>query len=187
MMALSRRFVALLPLLIFLLLACAFAFLLLRGGQRMPAPSPLVGQTAPNFTLTRIDGFDAPLLTPHHLASGKPVLLNFFASWCGPCRAEHPALLALGEEGVPIYGINYKDGPQDARRYLTTLGNPYRFLGADPKGRAGLALGITGVPESFVISGEGKILAHIPGPITEENLENVIRPALAQAAGLNRP
>ncbi len=108
-------------------------------------------------------------------------LVNFWASWCGPCRAEHPSLARLAAEGVPIYGINYKDEPEKALGFLGELGNPYAGIGADPAGRTAIDWGLYGVPETFVIDGEGRILLRFAGPITERSLASDIRPAIAAA------
>jgi cytochrome c biogenesis protein CcmG/thiol:disulfide interchange protein DsbE len=109
-------------------------------------------------------------------------LVNFWASWCGPCRVEHPTLVQLGAEGVTIHGVNYKDEPQNALRFLAELGNSYAAIGADTTGRTGLLWGLYGVPETFVIDGEGRIVLRFAGPVTQRVLEETIRPAMRAAA-----
>src|SRR3546814_1897837 len=105
------------------------------------------------------------------LAGSGVVMVNFFASWCVPCRAEHPHLTAFVEEtGIPLYGINHRDKPEDAAAWLAELGNPYRRIGADP-GRAAVEWGVTGVPETFIIDGEGRIRYHHRGPLVPEVIE----------------
>lgn len=143
-------------------------------------PSALVGQSAAAVQLTPLG--DLPGFSQSDLADGKVKIVNFWASWCAPCRAEHPNLMRLRDEGLPIYGVNYKDKPEAALAFLSDLGNPFQRVGADGTGRMGIDWGLYGVPESFVIDGEGKVLLRFPGPITERALEVEIRPALAGAA-----
>ena len=114
-------------------------------------PSARQGQIVPDVVLTAFDGkqsFDAEALK-----GGGVKLVNYWASWCAPCRAEHPNLEALATEGVPIYGINYKDNPNDATAFLNELGDPYAGLGADQQGRTALEWGLYGVPETYVVDG----------------------------------
>lgn len=178
----AHRLVFLFPLFIFAALAIIFASLLEKGSRHGPAPTALVGSIVPDFTLNPVAGVDTPLLTSEAMKKGELIVLNVFASWCGPCRIEHPELVKLAQAGVIIYGINYKDMPEDARRYLNSVGNPYRALGADKDGRVFIALGLSGVPESFVIDGKGRVAAHVPGPLTADLVASVIRPALKLSA-----
>jgi cytochrome c biogenesis protein CcmG, thiol:disulfide interchange protein DsbE len=143
-------------------------------------PSTRVGQPAPALTTTDLGDLDP--VTAEALAAEGAKLVNFWASWCAPCRVEHPNLEALGaEEGVPIYGINYKDEPDKALGFLDELGNPYAATSADAEGRTARDWGVYGVPETYVLDGEGRVLARVAGPVTERTLERTIRPALAQA------
>jgi cytochrome c biogenesis protein CcmG/thiol:disulfide interchange protein DsbE len=106
-------------------------------------------------------------------------MVNFFASWCVPCRAEHAYLTAFSEEsGVPLYGINHRDKPEDAAAWLAELGNPYQRIGADP-GRAAVEWGVTGVPETFVIDGAGRIRWHHRGPLVPQVIERDLKPLIA--------
>lgn len=139
-------------------------------------PSTLVGRAAPVVEAVPLG--DLPPLTNAVLRAPGVKLVNFWASWCAPCRAEHPMLEKLKAEGVAIHGVNYKDDPAKAQAFLAELGNPYATIGAD-NGRMALNWGVYGVPETFVIDGEGKVLLRYAGPITGQELERVIRPALA--------
>jgi cytochrome c biogenesis protein CcmG/thiol:disulfide interchange protein DsbE len=109
-------------------------------------------------------------------------LVNIWASWCGPCRIEHPALMQLAAEGVTLHGINHRDEPANARGFLAELGDPFTLVGVDRTGRAGVEWGVYGVPETFVINGRGEIVYKHVGPIQGSDLEKRIRPAIARAA-----
>jgi len=123
--------------------------------------------------------------TPRHaaaqLAQELTRLTSPWASWCAPCRVEHPKLETLADEGIPIYGVNYKDKPGNALGFLDELGDPYAAIGADAKGRMALDWGLYGVPETYVIDGSGEIVLRFAGPITDQILENTIRPAIREA------
>jgi cytochrome c biogenesis protein CcmG/thiol:disulfide interchange protein DsbE len=136
-----------------------------------------LGQVAPNIEGTLLDG--KPFSLQAH--KGKVVLVNFWASWCEPCRAEHPVLDALQKEGVVIYGVNYKDTPDAAGKFLAEMGNPYAKIGADA-GPMALDWGVYGVPETYVINGQGVVILRLAGPITAENLDSLVRPAMEKAA-----
>jgi cytochrome c biogenesis protein CcmG/thiol:disulfide interchange protein DsbE len=144
-------------------------------------PSALEGREVPAVEVVPLG--DGLTVTDAALREPGVKLVNFWASWCAPCRAEHPVLKALAEEGIRINGINYKDEPGKALGFLAELGNPYVALGADASGRMGLNWGLYGVPETFVIDGEGKVVLRYAGPITKEILESTIRPAIDAAAG----
>ena len=144
-------------------------------------PSALLDKPVPAFELPPVPGLETPGLAASDLESGGPVLLNVFASWCVPCRAEHPILTELTErEDVPLYGIDYKDKAEDAVAWLEELGNPYAAIGHDLDGRAGIEWGITGVPETFVIDGKGVIRYRHAGPLTEQLVREEIVPVLEQ-------
>jgi cytochrome c biogenesis protein CcmG/thiol:disulfide interchange protein DsbE len=171
-----KRLWALTPLLIFAALAFAFGAMLLRGGgERGFSQNGLVGAAAPAYALERLDGGEK--LTSQTYA-GKPHLVNFFASWCVPCRQEHPMLEKMAAAGIVIVGVDYKDAPASARALLVDLGNPYAVVGLDSDGRTGLDYGVTGVPETFVIGADGKIVATHRGPIDDATVRNKIEPAL---------
>ncbi len=143
-------------------------------------PSAFVGQYAPRVAVTPMA--ELPDFSDATLRDGKVKIVNFWASWCAPCRAEHPNLARLAAEGLPIYGVNYKDKPEAALSFLAELGNPFAAVGADESGRMGIDWGLYGVPESFVIDGQGRVVLRFPGPITERVMDSDIRPALAKAA-----
>lgn len=136
----------------------------------------------PELTLTTLegrDGFDPATIEGAYI-------LNVWGSWCGPCRAEHPVLMALRAEGYAIYGLNWRDTPEDANAFLDELGDPFRGVMQDVDGRSVDALGITGAPETLVIGSDGRILARWPGAITTGALRTSIYPALERDARRNR-
>lgn len=168
-----------LPPVIFIALAVMFYVGMNRDDPRA-LPSTREGQVAPPLTLSELGG-GAPFGAEELQADGVK-LVNFWASWCTPCRAEHPQLEQLAREGVVIYGINYKDDPSKALRFLSDMGNPFTALAADPQGRTAIDWGLYGVPETFIIDGNGVVVKRFAGPITVKVLEETIRPAMAQAA-----
>jgi len=143
-------------------------------------PSALAGRQAPAVQVAPL-GDGAPF-TDASLREPGVKLVNFWASWCAPCRAEHPMLTALAAEGIPVYGVNYKDTPDNALAFLADLGNPFAAMGQDATGRMALNWGLYGVPETFVIAADGTVMLRFAGPITAQELERTIRPALAEAA-----
>jgi cytochrome c biogenesis protein CcmG/thiol:disulfide interchange protein DsbE len=156
------------------------------GGDPGRLPSALEGKRLPSFSLAW-QGKEAAL-TARDLVTGQPVLLNVFASWCGPCRDEHPLLMQLAAQGVPIFGLNMKDAPDAAQRFLGQLGNPYRAIGADRSGRVGIELGVYGVPETFVLDAQGRVLTRYAGPLTPDVLKTEILPYLASPSlGVSKP
>ncbi|WP_170564696.1 DsbE family thiol:disulfide interchange protein [Ruegeria atlantica] len=142
-------------------------------------PSAREGQPAPPVVLTEFPG--KTLFDDATLRDGEVKLVNYWASWCAPCRAEHPNLEALSEEGIPVYGINYKDQLNNAEAFLNELGDPYESIGRDEQGRMALDWGLYGVPETYVIDGEGTIILRFAGPITQRVIESTLRPALEKA------
>ena len=148
-------------------------------GQGNELPSALIGQPAPEVAVEPIGAM--PELTDAMLRDGEVKIVNFWASWCAPCRVEHPNLTLLAQEGVPIYGINYKDLDRNATAFLQELGDPYLAAGADPSGIYALDWGVYGVPETFVLDGDGTILFRMAAPITSRELEGRLRPALDAA------
>jgi cytochrome c biogenesis protein CcmG/thiol:disulfide interchange protein DsbE len=141
-------------------------------------PSPLIGKPVPEFALPPVKGRTLGLSGAD--LKGEVSLVNVFASWCVACRDEHPILMNLRSEGfVPIHGLNYKDRPEDAARWLDTLGDPYARTGADLDGRVGIDWGVYGVPETFVVDRDGRIAYKFIGPVTPEVLEQKLRPLIA--------
>lgn len=143
-------------------------------------PSAREGQTAPPLQLTEMQGKE--MFTADTLRDGKVKLVNFWASWCAPCRVEHPNLDVLSREGIPIYGINYKDDPANAAAFLDELGDPYVAIGVDGQGRTALDWGLYGVPETYVVAGDGTIMLRFAGPVTQRVISETLRPALDAAA-----
>jgi len=174
----AAKFLILLPPLLFLALAVLFYVGMHRDNQTLP--SMLVGHQAPKVEATALGNL--PILTDADVTAPGVKLVNFWASWCQPCRAEAPMLKELQAKGVTILGVNYKDKPDAALGFLGEAGNPYAKVGADGSGRMGIDWGIYGVPETFVIDGKGKVLARLPGPISPESMKQTIAPAMAQAA-----
>lgn len=171
-----RNFLMALPPALFAVFA-GVAFVALRTENRDELPSALTGRQAPPLTAAKAFA-GAAGLDDASLRDGTPTLVNFWASWCGPCRLEHPVLKALSESGVRVVGINYKDAPDKAAAFLAELGDPYAAIAADPTGRVGIDWGIYGVPESFVVGGDGAVLMRYPGPLTTEIVAKRIMPAL---------
>ena len=164
-----RRLVILLPLLIFVALAGVFGWRVLDGADRSVLPSALIGRSAPDDAFPSL-GDTLPGVDPADFA-GKVTLVNIFASWCGPCRVEHPELLALSSTpGLTLVGVNYKDTVEKGRAFLADLGNPYDAIGMDPDGRKSIDWGVTGVPETFLVGPDGVVRAKQVGPMTKEAL-----------------
>ncbi len=161
----SKRLGYLLPVIVFVVIGIGLGIGLTRDPSTLP--SALIDKPVPTFDLPPLDvaGIDKPGLASTDL-TGKVQLVNIFASWCGPCRAEHPYLMRMARDGVALQGFNYKDNPGDAAQFLNELGDPYERIGADRNGRAGIDWGVYGVPETFVIDAEGKIRHKHVGPIT---------------------
>ena len=171
-----RRLLYVLPVLLFLGLAGYFALALRPGYDPRSLPSAMIDKEAPAFDL-------AGLATPQGVSrdglKGRPAVINFFASWCVPCRVEHPLLMRLAErEHIPIYGIDYKDKPEDARKLLAQFGDPYARVGMDSDGRTGLDFGVYGVPETYVLDSAGHIRKRFVGPLTAQEVEQELLPLL---------
>ena len=179
-----RRWLAYVPLLAFMGLAWLL-FERLGAGDPASIPSVLIGQSAPPLNLPGLDG--APGLTDADLRSGHVSVVNVFGSWCEPCRLEHPNLMALAADpelkakGVAIYGVAQKDSAENVLRFLGAKGDPYAKVGLDPDNRAGIDWGVYGVPETFVVSGDGKLVFKLVGPMSAEALGSVVKPQIRKA------
>lgn len=176
-----RGLLFLLPLVIFLGLSAVFLLQLLSGRDISVVPSALIGQPAPLTKLeplegTNLPGFDAEMFR------GKVTLVNVWGSWCVPCRQEHPMLMELAQdERIQLAGINYKDQPQNALRFLGELGNPYDLIGVDQNGRAVIDWGVYGVPETFVVGPDGIIRYKHVGPLSQKAVLEQILPEVEKA------
>lgn len=177
----SPRVLAFLPLIAFALLAAVFFFQLISGKDSSVIPSALIGMPAPETSLPPLEPTGLPGLESSAF-KGKVTLVNVWASWCGPCRAEHPLLMQLAEDGrFELAGINQKDPPENATRFLASLGNPYTAIGRDNTGRAGIEWGVYGVPETFVVDADGLITFKHVGPLTEAAIADGLMPAIEEA------
>lgn len=181
-----RLGVVLAPLAIFGLMAGLFAFAL-KTGDPSKLPSALIGRPAPKLTLAPLDGVieaGKPVagITPADIQRGTPVVLNFWGSWCLPCLDEHPLLVELKQKhGVALLGVNHKDQAANARRFLARYGNPFVAIGTDGDGRAAIEWGVYGMPETFVIDGQGTVVFKHVGPLNATAIETKLLPALAKA------
>ena len=183
--ALRRRLIVLIPLAAFLALAALFMFRL-GAGDPSRIPSALIGHVAPQTILPPLaglerDGKPVPGLDGATFP-GEVTLLNVWASWCVPCRDEAPLLMTLaGDQRIRVVGINYKDQADNARRFLGRYGNPFIANGVDTNGRAAIEWGVYGVPETFVVGRDGRIAYKLVGPITPDNLDGALKPAIEKA------
>jgi len=168
-----RGFLYIVPAVVFGGLAAVLGFGLMRKPSTIP--SALLGKPIPSFSLPPVAGRTLGLSDQD--LRGEVSLVNVFASWCPPCRDEHPLLVKLAEtKTVPIYGLNYKDAPANAARWLSEMGDPYTRTGADENGRVAIDWGVYGVPETFVISAKGEIAYKHIGPLSEKTLAETILP-----------
>lgn len=176
----------LLPLIVFGGLAVLFFVQLQSGKDVSQIPSALIDKPVPEFSLPALDGLakdgsPVPGLATADL-TGRVTVVNIWASWCAPCRAEHPLLMELArDERIVLAGINYKDKAENARRFLGSLGNPYSRVGVDEKGRAAIDWGVYGVPETFIVGAGGRIRYKFIGPLTPESYRDVFLPKLEEA------
>lgn len=177
------RWLAFAPLLIAAVIGGFFLWGLDPDRDPNAIPSVLISQPAPAFDLEAVAELDTPGLSQSDLIGNDgPVIVNVFASWCVPCRAEHAVLTSLVEqEGQTLFGINYKDKPEDAVRWLNDLGNPYTRIGSDLSGRAGIEWGISGVPETFIVAPDGTVLFRYVGPVVGDDVVQAFRAALREA------
>ncbi len=172
-----RRLWFALPLATFLGVAAYLAIGLTRDPSAVP--SALIDKPVPRFALPPLPGHDTGLTSADLV--GRPQLVNVFASWCVPCRIEHPLLMQLAElTGVTVRGINYKDPSQDALAWLERFGNPYASIGVDSDGRVAIEWGVYGVPETFLIDGDGRIRYKHIGPLSADDVTTKILPMIRE-------
>lgn len=170
------RLSAVVPVLLFAAITGMFGLALRLDPRAMP--STLIDKPPPQFNLPPVEGTSAPLDSSK--LNGRVMLLNIYASWCPGCRVEHPTLMRIARDKiVPLYGLNWKDKPGQGGAWLRQNQNPYIAVGDDPTGRAGIEMGVTGVPETFVIDKDGRIRYRHAGPVTEEVWQEVFAPLLA--------
>ncbi len=183
-----RRMMVLAPLLAFAAMAILFAFALTKGDPSK-LPSALIGKPAPTLALTPIEGLhDGPqavsLLKQDDLVLSDVTVVNFWASWCGPCVEEHPFLIELAKiPGVRVVGVNYKDLGVNARRFLGRYGNPYAAIGADTTGRTAIEWGVYGMPETFILDRKGVIIHKLVGQITPQAMRERLMPTIRELRG----
>ena len=183
----ARYLLALIPLIVFACIALAVGKVMydqeVHGTDISAIPSALIGTKAPKLALPRLEGSNLPALTDDAI-KGKLTLVNVFASWCIPCRDEHPVLKELAKDGrLNIVAINYKDTSENALRFLGELGNPFNAIGIDPNGSAAIDWGVYGIPESYLVAPDGTILYKQVGPFTATSLKEGLYPAIEKALG----
>src|SRR5882757_2451977 len=181
----SRRWLVALPLIVFIGVAGLF-LLRLHGGDPSKIPSALIGRPAPQTALPALEGLlsngaQVPGLDPAKF-EGKVSVVNVWASWCVPCHDEAPLLTELAKDNrLQLIGINYKDAPDNARRFLSRYGNPFASVGVDGNGRAAIEWGVYGVPETFIVGREGTIVYKMVGPVTPDNINSVLKVEIDKA------
>ncbi|MFG1422404.1 DsbE family thiol:disulfide interchange protein [Roseixanthobacter liquoris] len=182
-----RPLLVLLPVVAFGLLAALFLVRLFAGDPSQ-IPSALVGRPAPTLALPPLpglvaDGVPVPGIDGTQF-KGKVTLVNVWASWCAPCREEHPLLMGLAKDArLRVIGINYKDAPDNARRFLGQYGLPFAAVGVDPNGRVAIEWGVYGVPETFLVGPDGAIAHKFVGPLSEETVRSTLLPLVAKLSG----
>ena len=177
----ASRLVVLLPLAVFAALAALFLAQLMSGRDQSAIPSALIGRPAPATALPPLDGTGLPGIDGTDFA-GRVTVVNVWASWCVPCRDEHPHLMQLaGDPRFTLAGLNYKDKPENARRFLGELGNPFAAIGVDASGRAGIDWGVYGVPETFVVGRDGRIAWKHVGPFDDRSVREELMPQVEKA------
>jgi cytochrome c biogenesis protein CcmG/thiol:disulfide interchange protein DsbE len=169
-----NRWLAILPLAALVALGLLFGLFALKRDPQVK-PDALVGKQLPDLVLPALDTGRPVRL--HEAAAPAPVLVNIFASWCAPCEIEHPVLMDLEKQGVRIVGVAYKDAPENTKAFIGRLGDPYAELLFDRDGRGGIELGVTGVPETYLVGAQGKVLAKHTGPLTAQTAADLLAKA----------
>lgn len=188
----KSNLVRVLPVVVFAIVAGFFA-VALRSGDPSRLPSTLVGRPVPQTTFPPIEGLEldgkpVPGFSSADLAKGKVSVVNYWASWCQPCVEEHPFLEQLKEEaGVDIYGVNYKDQADAARRFVGRFGNPYSAVGTDKDGRGAIDWGVYGTPETFIVNGKGEVVYKHVGPISADSLTTKLLPLIQKTKASSAP
>jgi len=172
------RLLLVLPILLFVGLAVLFATGMERDNPN-ELPSVFIGKPAPSIEQAALPGIAAPVQAD--LAQGRVTVVNFWASWCPPCRAEHPTLKALAAEGIQVIGVNMMDREADALGFLVEEGNPFAKIAFDPKGKTRLEWGVTAPPETFIINGKGEVVYRFIGPMVGDDYIQRFRPELDKA------
>lgn len=166
------RWLALAPLAVLAALALLFSGYALKHDPKVQ-PHALVGKPLPDLTLASLDD-GAPVALRSLATTGRPVLVNVYASWCAPCELEAPVLMDMKRQGAELIGIAYKDAPANTQAFLARLGDPYARRLVDRDGRAGIELGVTGVPETYLVDGQGMILAKYPAPLSPKDARDLL-------------
>ncbi len=175
-----RRLAFAVPVVVFVAIAAMFAISFALDLDPSKLPSALTDQPAPQFALPPIEGRPNSLGLSTADLQGVPSVVNVFASWCVPCLAEHPIITRMTEDGIAVYGINHRDEPTDANRWLDRHGDPYDRIGADFDARASLEWGVTGVPETFILDAQGHIRHKIIGPMSPDIYERQVLPVIRE-------
>lgn len=163
------------PLIVALGLMIMFGLAMLKGTGGQDIPSPLIGKPVPKFNLATIEDYNSVGLSSENFKSDKITLLNFWASWCGPCKIEHPYLVELGaNDDINLVAINQKDSPEDARAFLSRFGDPFRKIGVDRNGRVSIDFGVYGIPETFFIDQNGIIRHRHAGVLTAGDFDEIV-------------
>lgn len=174
------RSLVLVPFILFVSLALVFWWGL--SGDPSAIPSTMIGKPVPAFQLAALEGSDIPGFASADLKGRGVSVVNVFASWCVPCREEHPLLVELAKRpDIRLLGINNKDKPQDALRFLGKLGQPYAAIGSDSSGRVSIDWGVYGVPETFIVDNEGVIRYKLTGPMSPDIVEKIVTPEIEKA------
>jgi cytochrome c biogenesis protein CcmG/thiol:disulfide interchange protein DsbE len=182
----GSRWLLFLPIAVFGALAALF-FIRLYAGDASLLPSALIGRQVPHFDLPPLPDVQTPGLSDSDLRTGRVTLVNVFASWCVPCHAEHPVLMQISrdpqlKERVALVGLAYKDEPENTRRFLGQSGDPFVRIGIDASGRTAIDFGVYGVPETYVIKGDGTIAYRFIGPLSDESFRQVLLPQIIAAS-----